>query len=67
MLQGAEDEALRNTLSGEWPRYRMNHETGRYEADGNKEPYTGVIGRSESRRRGEPLEGAIFLAARQKQ
>ncbi len=36
-------EALRKTLSGEWPRYRMNHETGRYEADGNKEPYTGVI------------------------
>ena len=36
-------EALRNTLSGEWPRYRMNHETGEYEIDKNTEPYTGVI------------------------
>ena len=36
-------EALRKTLSGEWPRYRMNHGTGKYEVDQNKEPYTGVI------------------------
>lgn len=36
-------EALRNTLSGEWPRYRMNHVTGKYEIDKNTEPYTGVI------------------------
>jgi sulfate adenylyltransferase subunit 2 len=36
-------EALRCTLSGEWKRYRMNHETGNYEADKNTEPYTGVI------------------------
>lgn len=36
-------EALRNTLNGTWPRYRLNHETGRYEADKNIEPYTGVI------------------------
>lgn len=35
--------ALKNTLSGEWPRYRMNHSTGTYEIDTNKEPYTGVI------------------------
>ena len=36
-------EALRNTLSGEWTRYRMNHETGKYEPDKNIEPYTGAI------------------------
>lgn len=36
-------EALVNTLSGNWPRYRMNHDTGRYEIDKNTEPYTGVI------------------------
>lgn len=36
-------EALRATLSGEWPRYRINHLTGRYELDKNTEPYTGVI------------------------
>ncbi|PLW79495.1 sulfate adenylyltransferase [Candidatus Woesearchaeota archaeon] len=36
-------EALKNTLSGAWKRYRMNHETGKYDVDNNKEPYTGVI------------------------
>lgn len=36
-------EALRCTLSGEWKRYRMNHETGKYEVDKNTDPYTGVI------------------------
>lgn len=35
--------ALKNTLSGEWPRLRMNHSTGQYEEDTKKEPYTGVI------------------------
>ena len=36
-------EALRHTLSGDWPRYRLNHATRKYEPDQNKEPYTGVI------------------------
>lgn len=36
-------EALRNTLSGEWTRYRMDHSKKRYVIDQNKEPYTGVI------------------------
>lgn len=36
-------KALRNTLSGEWPRYRMDHSTGEYKVDKNTEPYTGVI------------------------
>ncbi|TFG64933.1 MAG: sulfate adenylyltransferase subunit CysD [Spirochaetales bacterium] len=36
-------DALRNTLSGKWTRYRFNHETGKYEADKNIEPFTGVI------------------------
>jgi len=35
--------ALKNTLSGEWPRYKLNHATKKYEIDENKEPYTGVI------------------------
>lgn len=34
---------LKNTLNGKWTRYRMNHNTGQYESDENKEPYTGVI------------------------
>lgn len=36
-------EALKNTLSGEWPRYRMDHKLKKYVLDENKEPYTGVI------------------------
>jgi sulfate adenylyltransferase subunit 2 len=36
-------DALVNILSGNWPRYRLNHDTGRYEIDSNREPYTGVI------------------------
>jgi sulfate adenylyltransferase subunit 2 len=36
-------DALVNTLSGNWPRYRLNHDNGKYELDNNREPYTGVI------------------------
>ena len=36
-------EALVNTLSGKWARYRMDHVTGKYVPDQNTEPYTGVI------------------------
>ncbi|NTW52697.1 MAG: sulfate adenylyltransferase subunit 2, partial [Chlorobiaceae bacterium] len=36
-------EALKRTLSGEWPRYRMNHSLKRYVPDDKNEPYTGVI------------------------
>jgi sulfate adenylyltransferase subunit 2 len=36
-------EALKKTLSGEWPRYRFNHATRTYERDRNTEPFTGVI------------------------
>ncbi len=36
-------EALKKTLSGEWPRYRFNHARKAYERDKNTEPYTGVI------------------------
>jgi sulfate adenylyltransferase subunit 2 len=36
-------EALKNTLSGEWIRYRLNHTTGSYEPDTNREPFSGVI------------------------
>jgi sulfate adenylyltransferase subunit 2 len=36
-------DALKNTLSGAWPRLRLNHKTGKYELDTNTEPYIGVI------------------------
>ena len=36
-------DALKHTLSGEWPRRRLNHASGQYEEDASREPYTGVI------------------------
>jgi len=36
-------EALKHTLSGDWPRYRFNHGRDAYEIDKNTEPFTGVI------------------------
>jgi len=36
-------EALKHTLAGDWPRYRLNHDTKEYEVDKNTEPYTGII------------------------
>jgi len=36
-------EALKKTLSGEWPRIRFNNVTRTYERDRNSEPLTGVI------------------------
>jgi len=36
-------EALKHTLSGEWPRYKFNHKKNAYDLDSNTNPYTGVI------------------------
>lgn len=36
-------DALVNTLSGNWTRYRLDHQLKKYVPDDNKEPYTGVI------------------------
>jgi len=36
-------EALRNTLSGKGPRYRMNHKEKKYELYNNTEPFTAII------------------------
>ncbi|HTY13803.1 MAG TPA: sulfate adenylyltransferase subunit CysD [Candidatus Omnitrophota bacterium] len=36
-------EALKRTLSGEWPRYKFDHAAGKYRPDKDREPYTGVI------------------------
>lgn len=36
-------DALKNTLSGEWPRYKLNHSTGQFDLDTNRDAYTGVI------------------------
>lgn len=36
-------EALKHTLSGEWPRWVLNHQTGRFDRVTDCEPFTGVI------------------------
>ncbi len=36
-------ETLKHTLSGEWPRWVMNHKTGQYDKTTGGEPWTGVI------------------------
>ena len=36
-------EALKHTLSGEWPRYTFDHRLGKYVQEKNPQPYTGVI------------------------
>lgn len=36
-------EALKHTLSGEWPRWILNHDTGKYVKTTGGEPFTGVI------------------------
>src|SRR4051794_8644938 len=41
--RGLKKDALKNTLSGAWPRQRMNLTTGKYDPDPDREPYHGVI------------------------
>src|SRR5690606_23830777 len=36
-------EALKHTLSGEWPRLRLDHTTGALEEDPERSAFTGVI------------------------
>lgn len=36
-------EALKHTLSGEWPRWVLNHQSGEYDKTTDGEPFTGVI------------------------
>lgn len=36
-------EALKHTIDGTWPRYRMNHDMGNYELDPHTGSYAGVI------------------------
>ena len=55
-------DALKHTLSGEWPRYRLNHAKKAYELDRNTEPFTGVIVGRPRRRGRQPVQGALLLA-----
>lgn len=41
--QSLKSEVLKHTLSGEWPRYKLDHSSGKYVTDESNEAYTGVI------------------------
>jgi sulfate adenylyltransferase subunit 2 len=41
--QALKSEALKHTLSGEWPRWILNHESGKYNRVEGGDPFTGVI------------------------
>ncbi|MBW8035422.1 MAG: sulfate adenylyltransferase subunit 2 [Planctomycetes bacterium] len=41
--QNLKTKALKNTLSGAWPRWILDHEAGKYVRHTDTEPYTGVI------------------------
>lgn len=36
-------DALKHTLSGQWPRWKLDHKTGDYKKEDNPQPFTGVI------------------------
>ncbi len=55
-------EALKQTLSGRWPRYRFNHTLGRYDIDTNIEPFTGVIAGVRSDEEGSRSKERYFSA-----
>ena len=41
--QSLKSEALKHSLSGQWPRWILNHKTGQYDRVEGGEPFTGVI------------------------
>jgi sulfate adenylyltransferase subunit 2 len=55
-------EALKQTLSGRWPRYRFNHTLGRYEIDVNTEAFQGVIAGVRSDEEGSRSKERYFSA-----
>ena len=58
-------DALKHTLSGEWPRYRLQPRQGRLRARPQHRAVHRRHRRRARRRGGQPLEGALLLAARQ--
>ena len=55
-------EALKGTISGDGPRYRYNHERGKYELDRSKEPFTGIIAGARSDEEGSRSKERYFSA-----
>jgi len=55
-------DALKKTLSGEWPRYRFNHATRAYEADKDTEAFTGVIAGARADEEGSRSKERYFSA-----
>ena len=55
-------EALKHTLSGEWPRRRMDHAQGRYVEEKNPESFSGVIVGARSDEEGSRSKERYFSA-----
>ena len=60
-------EALKNTLSGHGKRFRINHDTLKYEQDKNSEQYTGVIVGVRADEEGSRSKERYFSPRRQEQ
>lgn len=53
-------DALANILSSNWPRYRLNHDTGKFELDRSCEAYNAVIVGSRTSESEEPSDERYF-------
>ncbi|OGU26219.1 MAG: sulfate adenylyltransferase [Ignavibacteria bacterium GWA2_54_16] len=58
-------DALVNTIDGTWPRYRFNHENGKYEAELNPEPFDGIIAGIRADEEGSRSKERYFSARNQ--
>ena len=58
-------DALVNTINGAWPRYRFNHEAGKYEAEKNAEPFDGIIAGIRADEEGSRSKERYFSARNQ--
>ena len=58
-------DALVNTINGTWPRYRFNHENGKYEAELNPEPFDGIIAGIRADEEGSRSKERYFSARNQ--
>ncbi len=58
-------DALVNTINGTWPRYRFNHEAGKYEVEKNAEPFDGIIAGIRADEEGSRSKERYFSARNQ--
>lgn len=58
-------DALVNTINGTWPRYKFNHDLGKYEPEKNPEPYDGIIAGIRADEEGSRSKERYFSARNQ--